>query len=421
MAYFLDVAILIGDAELAKCLAQHCASFPRSRWRYQEFVKISQHDGTVSAMDIQEQDVLMAALAASVALETLQADDLSVVEAVVLLGDEVSSAFMLFCLGWLWTSTGQDAHFELGSDAMAVTAQLLDLEDFRLFLDQSHRISLGAQGCGVLRIGNQFEGPQVVQASRSFRVCLAWVQSLPAAVVNLVLDGRHWPRFWRDERRSFHSWATGWRSQGTEGTRMLRELANLSQDGPAEYTVAQGVCFIKPSEDPQSGKILKAKRPVGSKIYTTGTTWKGPQGGLWAEVDVARSPGEMGWVLVSGPGFGLRGPCLIDPEANDGASQMIHIRWLKDPPIFNCMMPKAATVGDLVDTFCSRTGLNRKETILTKGLPRKAPNGTGALLPVDYTDPKDVLFREMTIEEAQIRDTLNLVYVGHFDEDYNPS
>eukprot|EP00434_Breviolum_minutum_P015896 symbB.v1.2.014010.t1/scaffold1012.1/size144332/3 len=61
------------------------------------------------------------------------------------------------------------------------------------------------------------------------------------------------------------------------------------------------------------------------------------------------------------------------------------------------------------------------ETILTKGLPRKAPNGTGQLLPVDYTDPKDILFREMTIEDAQIRDTLNLVYVGHFDEDYNPS
>lgn len=112
----------------------------------------------------------------------------------------------------------------------------------------------------------------------------------------------------------------------------------------------------------------------------------------------------------------------------------------------------ASTIGDLVDTFCSRTGLNpkacldccvdskksirelyatilwqlvcildcntaisyqrssqlyndsvlpklsslalhgsfssRQETILTKGLPRKAPNGTGQLLPVDYTDPK---------------------------------
>ena len=29
-----------------------------------------------------------------------------------------------------------------------------------------------------------------------------------------------------------------------------------------------------------------------------------------------------------------------------------------------------------------------QETILTKGLPEKAPNGTGQLLPVDYTAPK---------------------------------
>lgn len=190
-------------------------------------------------------------------------------------------------------------------------------------------------------------------------------------------------------------------------------------EGPLAYCIAQGVCFLKPSEDPTSGKVLKAKRPVGSMIYSTGVTWRGPQGGVWAEVDVARSPGEMGWALVEGPGFGMRGPALIDPAAADGASQMVQIRWMKDPPIFNCLMPKQATVGDLIDTFCSRTGLNRKETILTKGLPKKAPNGMG-LLPVDYTDPKDVLFREQSIEEAQIRDTLNLVYVGHFDEDYNP-
>eukprot|EP00931_Biecheleriopsis_adriatica_P100436 TRINITY_DN75759_c0_g1_i1.p2 TRINITY_DN75759_c0_g1~~TRINITY_DN75759_c0_g1_i1.p2 ORF type:complete len:203 (+),score=34.56 TRINITY_DN75759_c0_g1_i1:60-668(+) len=198
------------------------------------------------------------------------------------------------------------------------------------------------------------------------------------------------------------------------------DVGSIGQ-GPTAYCIAQGVCFIKPSEDPSSGKILKVKRPVGSMIYTTGETWRGPQGGLWAEVDVARSPGEMGWALVEGPGFGMRGPALIDPCGADGASQMIQIRWLKDPPIFNCLMPKTATVGDLVEAFCSRTGLNRKETILTKGLPKKAPNGSGALLPVDYTDPKDVLFNEQTIEEAGIRDTLNLVYVGHFDEDYNPS
>eukprot|EP00439_Symbiodinium_sp_Y106_P085533 s87_g28.t2 len=420
MAYFLDVAILIGDAELAKCLAQHCASFPRSRWRYQEFVKISQHDGTVSAMDIQEQDVLMAALAASVALETLQADDLSVVEAVVLLGDEAK--FLLERSGGR-ERLRRSAHREsvrraAGRAGVALFQSLLGLG------------AIAASSCGEFGVGRSSLA-QVLEGREAELPFLGhWLEESghgghqdaqsPQPVVYRVQaeSAKH-----REDDGAADS-------QGRSGilecsmnkrAATITELANLSQDGPAEYTVAQGVCFIKPSEDPQSGKILKAKRPVGSKIYTTGTTWKGPQGGLWAEVDVARSPGEMGWVLVSGPGFGLRGPCLIDPEANDGASQMIHIRWLKDPPIFNCMMPKAATVGDLVDTFCSRTGLNRKETILTKGLPRKAPNGTGALLPVDYTDPKDVLFREMTIEEAQIRDTLNLVYVGHFDEDYNPS
>eukprot|EP00438_Fugacium_kawagutii_P000383 Skav234112 [mRNA] locus=scaffold4487:26279:42707:- [translate_table: standard] len=209
-----------------------------------------------------------------------------------------------------------------------------------------------------------------------------------------------------------HEWARQhW--QRPAAPMAIEELEQLQEGGPTQYTVAQGVCFLKPDEDPwRLGALL---------VAGSGTTWKGPQGGLWAEVDIGRSPGEMGWALVEGPGFGLRGPCLIDPDASDGFSQMIHIRWLKDPPIFNCLMPKTATVGDLVDTFCSRTGLNRKEVILTKGLPHKAPNGTGQLLPVDYTDPKDILFREQTIEEAQIRDTLNLVYVGHFDEDYNPN
>ncbi|CAE8674334.1 unnamed protein product, partial [Polarella glacialis] len=167
-------------------------------------------------------------------------------------------------------------------------------------------------------------------------------------------------------------------------------------DGPLAYCVSQGVCYLKPDEDPSSTKILKALRPVGSMIYTTGRTWRGPQGGLWAEVDVARNPGEMGWALVEGPGFNLRGPALIDP-GSDGASQLIGIRWLKDPPLFSCLMPKTATIGNLVDALCARTGLNPKETILTKALPRKAPNGTGQLLPVDYTEPKDVLFREQLL------------------------
>jgi len=197
--------------------------------------------------------------------------------------------------------------------------------------------------------------------------------------------------------------------------------ATTKHGGPTAYCVAQGMCFLKPSEEPSTTKILKAKRPVGSVIYATGQTWEGPQGGVWAEVDVARSPGEMGWVLVQGPGFGVKGPLLVDPSGTENASTLINIRWGKDPPIFSCMMPKSATIGDLVQTFCARTGLNRKETIFTKSLPAKAPNGTGLLLPTDYTASKDVLQNDMTIEAANISDTLNLVYIGHFEEDYNPS
>ena len=43
-------------------------------------------------------------------------------------------------------------------------------------------------------------------------------------------------------------------------------------------------------------------------------------------LSMTSGPTCRGWALVEGPGFGLRGPCLIDPDANDGASQMIHIR-----------------------------------------------------------------------------------------------
>merc|ERR1719401_2012918 len=160
-------------------------------------------------------------------------------------------------------------------------------------------------------------------------------------------------------------------------------------------------------------------RAVGSLMYTTGKVWMGPQGGKWAEIDVQRSPSESGWVLVEGPGFGVTGPLLVDEEqGDDGSSQMINIRYpAQDKMLFSAMMPKKATIDQLVRTFCARTGLNPKETVLTKGLPKKAPNGSGQLLPLDFTAASDVLVKEMTIKSASITGELNLVYMGHFEED----
>lgn len=50
---------------------------------------------------------------------------------------------------------------------------------------------------------------------------------------------------------------------------MAIEELELQEGGPTQYTVAQGVCFLKPDEDPKSTKILKAKRPVGPVALET--------------------------------------------------------------------------------------------------------------------------------------------------------
>ena len=70
MAYLLDVAILIGDAELARCCAKHCTHLPLRRWRRDELVSIIQDVPFLRAV-IQEKDVLIAALATGLELEHL--------------------------------------------------------------------------------------------------------------------------------------------------------------------------------------------------------------------------------------------------------------------------------------------------------------------------------------------------------------
>ncbi|CAE7445292.1 unnamed protein product [Symbiodinium sp. CCMP2592] len=93
MAYLLDVAILIGDAELARSCAKHCTRLPLRRWRYEEFVSIVNDDFPCLSLraEILEKDVLVAALAAALQLKRLTRrfwnDAVSLAEAVVLSGD----------------------------------------------------------------------------------------------------------------------------------------------------------------------------------------------------------------------------------------------------------------------------------------------------------------------------------------------
>lgn len=79
-----------------------------------------------------------------------------------------------------------------------------------------------------------------------------------------------------------------------------------------DYWVMQGPLFKKPGSDPETAKVIKLTKPVGSIVKTTGKLWKGPSGGEWVQLDPATE--KPGWLLVEGPGFNVAGPMLDQAE-----------------------------------------------------------------------------------------------------------
>lgn len=191
--------------------------------------------------------------------------------------------------------------------------------------------------------------------------------------------------------------------------------------GPTLYHSAHGVVFVKRSEDPSVGSIVKMSWPVDRPVRTTGLLWTGPSGGVWAELDPMH--GDFGWAVVRGPGFGVSGPVLVDP-GNTSAMVLIRVHYLgqtRDEAgiVYETYMGRDETVGSLTRRFAKACNLNQKLIMLTKGLPGKQPNGTGALLPADYIQSKDLLKAEQTFESLGFvgEVLLYLVYTGYW-EDY---
>merc|ERR1719188_427552 len=144
--------------------------------------------------------------------------------------------------------------------------------------------------------------------------------------------------------------------------------------------------FAKRSEDPSSATIVKMPWPIDRPVRTTGLTWTGPSGGVWVELDATY--GDFGWAIVEGPGFGVKGPLLVDP-GNASAMVLIRIHYLgqtKDEAgiVYDTYMSRDDTVANLTNRFAKACNLNRKLIMLAKGLPGKQPNGSGAMLPADY-------------------------------------
>ena len=171
MAYLLDVAILVGDTELARCCAKRCTQFPLRRWRFQEFVRIrikADAHPCVRA-EIQEEDVLLAALAAGLALHCFSYYDdpweplclsfsVSILEAIVLSGDaelwrRVQSLQLPLRLWPTQKGGGDVARFLLERSGGQVSLSLesmhraeragLELGSFQM------RVPVLCQGCGL--------------------------------------------------------------------------------------------------------------------------------------------------------------------------------------------------------------------------------------------------------------------------------
>mmetsp|Transcript_120860 Transcript_120860/g.270076 ORF Transcript_120860/g.270076 Transcript_120860/m.270076 type:complete len:318 (+) Transcript_120860:51-1004(+) len=83
----------------------------------------------------------------------------------------------------------------------------------------------------------------------------------------------------------------------------------LEEESPGVLFVLQGVLFRKEGASIEKAAVKKLKRASGTEVRVTGRCWRGPSGGLWAELDTTMGE-KAGWVLIEGPGFGVDGPIL---------------------------------------------------------------------------------------------------------------
>ncbi|OLP92317.1 hypothetical protein AK812_SmicGene25873 [Symbiodinium microadriaticum] len=237
MAYLLDVAILSGDAELARCCARHCTRLPLRRWRGEELVRMIPDlpgwifgDDFSLRFEIQEKDVLIAALAAGLELAHLNtgrcigAEEtvMSLAEAIVLSADAELwcrvEGLQLQLRPWL-------AH----EDFNEIARFLLEPSggQVRLSSERLHRaeraghpkvslldlaILLGQSDCARLC------GPMDIEAtewtlSASLEAMLVWGKTVCSSCEAYTLYG--FPDAWAEsiaslpERQAMRSWARG--------------------------------------------------------------------------------------------------------------------------------------------------------------------------------------------------------------------
>merc|ERR1711879_233018 len=110
--------------------------------------------------------------------------------------------------------------------------------------------------------------------------------------------------------------------------------------------VVQSSLFKKPGSDPETQKITKLSRPLGSIVRTTGQSWTGPSGGKWVQLDPdAEKPG---WILVEGPGFNTPGPMLENAEPGEESPLILKLySMITSSEVCEVCIRRGATISTL--------------------------------------------------------------------------
>jgi len=188
------------------------------------------------------------------------------------------------------------------------------------------------------------------------------------------------------------------------------------KDGPKLYSCAQGVMFVKRSADPESTKIAKLMRPVGTSLRATGRTWTGPSGGVWAEID--ELDGEhASWALVQGPGFGVSGPVLVEvsPDRKLVRLEVVLLDYQRSGVLFESMLPGTTTLAAVKRMVCQKTGLIQGHCCLGKDPP--VNHDSGEPISIDYMP---ALSDEKDLDSLKFQDEgmLFLVYLDDLPKDF---
>jgi polyketide synthase-associated protein len=150
------------------------------------------------------------------------------------------------------------------------------------------------------------------------------------------------------DRRRIVSWGAAnslvkLKDAAEAGSSPALEAAITASTEVVEYRVLQRGLVKRLGTEPDS-TIMKLQRPVGSTIFTTGRTWKGPRGGEWVELDTITE--AKGWMLVEGPGFSAPGPLLQRKEKDEDPPMLLKV---ERPKVIKVEQPEMSKEDELVE------------------------------------------------------------------------